>query len=214
MMYLDLINGVLKRLRESTVTTSPENDYSVLVGELVNDAKKQIELRHEWTALRTTLTFNTVVGTSEYTLTNAYQNAIFKQAMNNTTNNYLTQRDLTYFNNNTVLANAAIGSPSDFMFHGTSADGYLKVQLNPVPAVIQAMRFDMIIPQVDLSADTDFITIPANPVLQLAFGMALRERGETGGMSAAEQFKVADSSLGDAIAIDQNRYQNETYYAV
>lgn len=214
MMYLDLINGVLKRLRESTVTTSPENDYSVLVGELVNDAKKQIELRHEWTALRTTLTFNTVVGTSEYTLTNAYQNAIFKQAMNNTTNNYLTQRDLTYFNNNTVLANAATGSPSDFMFHGTSADGYLKVQLNPVPAVIQAMRFDMIIPQVDLSADTDFITIPANPVLQLAFGMALRERGETGGMSAAEQFKVADSSLGDAIAIDQNRYQNETYYAV
>ena len=43
MMYLDLVNGVLKRLRESTVTTAPENDYSVLVGELVNDAKKQIE---------------------------------------------------------------------------------------------------------------------------------------------------------------------------
>tara|TARA_Y100000817_G_scaffold129080_1_gene101258 strand:- start:127 stop:771 length:645 start_codon:yes stop_codon:yes gene_type:complete len=214
MMYLDLVNGVLKRLRESTVTTAPENDYSVLVGELVNDAKKQIELRHEWTALRTTLTFNTVVGTSEYTLTNAFQNAIFKQAMNNTINNYITQRDLTYFNNNTVLATAATGSPSNFMFNGTSADGYLKVQLNPVPAAIEAIRFDMIVPQVDLSADTDMLTIPSNPVLQLAFGMALRERGETGGMSAAEQFKVADSALSDAIAIDQNRYQNETYYAV
>ena len=80
MTYLELINGVLKRLRESTVTTAPENDYSVLIGELVNDAKKQIELRHEWTALRTTLTFNTVPSTSQYTLTNAYQNAIFKQA--------------------------------------------------------------------------------------------------------------------------------------
>ena len=33
-------------------------------------------------------------------------------------------------------------------------------------------------------------------------------------MSAAEQFQVADSALSDAIAIDQNRYQNETYYAV
>ena len=214
MMYLDLVNGVLKRLRESTVTTAPENDYSVLIGELVNDAKKQIELRHEWTALRTTLTFNTVVSTSQYTLTNAYQNAIFKQAMNDSTNNYINQRDLTYFNNNTVLATAPSGSPTDFMFEGTSSDGYLKVKLNPVPDAIQAIRFDMIIPQVDLSADADILSIPSNPVLQLAFGMALRERGETGGMSAAEQFQVADSALSDAIAIDQNRYQNETYYAV
>ena len=48
--------------------------------------------------------------------------------------------------------------------------------------------------------------------MQMAFGMALRERGETGGQSAAEQFGVANAALNDAIAIDANRYQDEMYY--
>ena len=64
MTYLDLINGVLRRLREDTVTTANETDYSQLVGEFVNDAKKQVELAHKWSALRTTVTLSTNVGTT------------------------------------------------------------------------------------------------------------------------------------------------------
>ena len=44
--------------------------------------------------------------------------------------------------------------------------------------------------------------------------MALRERGETGGQSAAEQFAVAQTALADAISIDANRYPEETTYMV
>jgi len=48
----------------------------------------------------------------------------------------------------------------------------------------------------------------------MAYAMALRERGETGGQSAAEQFAIASSALSDAIAVDANRYPLETTYMV
>ena len=117
MTYLDLINGVLRRLRENTVTTANETDYSQLVGELVNDAKKQVELAHKWSALRSTVTFATNIGTTNYTLTGAKQNAVLEQGLNDTTNQYLTLRPKHFFNDNTVLNTPADGSVTDFMFN-------------------------------------------------------------------------------------------------
>jgi len=49
-------------------------------------------------------------------------------------------------------------------------------------------------------------------VLQLALAMALRERGETGGQSAAEQFAIADATLSDAVAFDANKYAEDTTF--
>ena len=73
----------------------------------------------------------------------------------------------------------------------------------------------MVIPQATLDADATFLKIPSNPVVQLGYAMALRERGETGGQSAAEQFGVASIALSDAIQLDANKYQNElTFVAV
>ena len=42
--------------------------------------------------------------------------------------------------------------------------------------------------------------------------MALRERGETGGQSAAEQFAIADAVLSDAVAFDANKYEEDTLF--
>lgn len=212
MTYLELINGVLRRLRETTVTTANENDYSALVGAFVNDAKKQVELSHRWTALRSVITFPTVSGTTNYSLTGAKQNAVLEQAMNDTANQYLTQRPKRYFNEKTILNTAAEGSVTDFMFDGTDASNDLQIKVYPTPNVIETLRFDMVIPQADLSNDATELAVPSNPVLQMAFGMALRERGETGGQSAAEQFGVANAALNDAIALDANRYEDELVY--
>lgn len=212
MTYLELINGVLRRLRETTVTTANENDYSALVGEFVNDAKKQVELSHKWTALRSVITFPTVSGTTNYSLTGAQQNAVLEQAMNDTANQYLTERPKRYFNEKTILNTAAEGSVTDFMFDGTDASNDLQIKVYPTPNVIETLRFDMVVPQADLSNDATELAVPSNPVLQMAFGMALRERGETGGQSAAEQFGVANAALNDAIALDANRYEDELVY--
>ncbi len=43
MTYLELVNDVLLRLREQTVTTVNLTTYSQLIGKFVNDSKRQIE---------------------------------------------------------------------------------------------------------------------------------------------------------------------------
>ena len=41
MTYLQLVNAVMRRLREEEITTVDESDYAKLIGDFVNDAKLQ-----------------------------------------------------------------------------------------------------------------------------------------------------------------------------
>ena len=75
MTYLNLVNNVLRRLREEEVSSVSENTYSKLAGDFVNDAKKLVEDSWDWSALRTTLTVTTSAGTFNYVLTGS-QNKI------------------------------------------------------------------------------------------------------------------------------------------
>lgn len=214
MTYLDLINNVLRRLREDTVDTANSTDYSHLIGDLVNDAKKIVENSFDWTALRDAIVVSTSSSTSEYSLTGSGDQAVIKDVMNTTSQKFMYQRSKSYFNN--VYYNTAVvsGSPDYYTFVGTDANKDLKVKLYPEPNAIYALRFDVVVPQADLSSDSDALSIPSNPVMQLAFAMALRERGETGGQSAVEQFAVASTALSDAIAFDANRYPEELTFQV
>ena len=69
MTYLQVVNSVLRRLREDTVSSVTENDYSTLIGDLVNTVKSEIEDAWKWNVLRNTITVNTVDGTYRYILT-------------------------------------------------------------------------------------------------------------------------------------------------
>ena len=62
MNYLAAINSVLVRLRERTVESINENDYSSLIGTLINDSIQEVEQAWDWSALRQTLTVNTTNG--------------------------------------------------------------------------------------------------------------------------------------------------------
>ena len=42
--YLDLVNDVLVRLREAQVSSVSQNGYSSLIGALINDAKREINV--------------------------------------------------------------------------------------------------------------------------------------------------------------------------
>ena len=43
MTYLDLVNNVLRRMREEEVSSVSESTYSKMAGDFVNDAKKLVE---------------------------------------------------------------------------------------------------------------------------------------------------------------------------
>jgi len=214
MTYLNLINNVLRRLREDVVTTVNETDYSALIGDLVNDAKKIVENSYDWTALRETITVSTVDGTDTYSLTGSGDLAVVKDVLNTTSQKFMHLRSKEYFNNVNYNTSPQSGSPDYFTFIGTDSNRDLQVQVYPKPDAVYSLRFDVVKPQADLADDSDVLSVPTNPVVQLAYAMALRERGETGGQSAAEQFAVAATSLSDAVAFDANRYPSELTFQV
>lgn len=64
--YLQLVNDVLVRLRESPVSTVTQTSYSTLIGALVNDAKREVEDAWQWSQLLDYLTFSTITGITSY----------------------------------------------------------------------------------------------------------------------------------------------------
>ena len=87
MSYLDIVNNILKRLRERTVATVNESSYSSLIAVLVNDAKETVENAFQWSGLRTTLTATTTSDVFNYEL-NGSLNAVTVLDVINVTDNF------------------------------------------------------------------------------------------------------------------------------
>jgi hypothetical protein len=64
--YLQLVNDVLVRVREPTVSTVTQTAYSTLIGALVNDAKREVEDAWQWSQLLDYLSFSCVNGVTVY----------------------------------------------------------------------------------------------------------------------------------------------------
>ena len=214
MTYLEAINSVLRRLREDEVSNALESSYSALIGYFVNDAKRTVENSWNWSALRETTVIPTVSGTAEYSITGSGQEAVIKSVVNDTSNRFMGLQTSSYFNNVYYNQDVTSGSPVAYIVSGVDSNDDLKIKVYPQPDGIYSLRFDLAKPQGLVTADATKIKVPYNPVVQMAFAMALRERGETGGQSAVEQFAVASTALSDAIAIDANRFPDETTFMV
>jgi len=214
MTYLELVNDVLVRLRESTVSTVGETTYSSLIGKFVNDAKRQIEDSYNWNCLAQTITVTTTSGTSSYALTGAGQKFRVNDALNTTSLIGLRNIEFVDMNRKLNLGAPSQSIPSEFCFSGVDASGDTKVDLFPVPSGAFTLLFDLTIPQAALSADGTSVKVLDYLVTQSAYARALIERGEDGGTNSAEAYALFRGMLSDAIAMESTRYPEDNFVAV
>ena len=214
MTYLDLVNNVLRRLREDEVTTVSSNTYSKMSGDFVNDAKKLVEAAWDWSALRTTLTVTTSADVFNYVLTGSQNKIKILNALNDTSNLTMEYQTQVYFDDKYLLNTPASGAPQYYTFNGVNASGDTQIDVYPKPDGVYTLRFNCTLRNDDLTADTDNMLIPAQPVIHMAIALLARERGETGGTSAPEYFGIADKYLSDAIALDAQKHPEETIFYV
>ena len=212
MTYLQLVNSVLRRLREDEVTSVSQNSYSKLIGEFVNDSKRTVEDAYDWTALRDTLTVSTDATAFNYTLVGSGNRMKILDVANDTSNFFLQYRTSHWMNNAFLINDAPTGTPQFYSFNGVDANGDNGVDLYPRPDGVYQVRFNAVLRTDDFTVDTDNMLIPSSPVVQLATALGARERGETGGTSAAELFALADRTLADAIAFDAAQHPEETIW--
>lgn len=215
MTYLQLINDVLVRLRETEVASSTETDYSKLIGKFVNDAKRQIEDAYGWNVLGQTITITTTPGTYVYSMTGAGQKFQVMDALNTTANVGLQNISFVQMNRFQNLVPAISGIPEYYAFDGVDGNGDTKVVLYARPDNVYTLPFALTVPQATLSADNTLVLVPDVLVVQNAYARALVERGEDGGLNSSEAYQLYRSMLADYIALEGTRYpENQEFVAI
>ena len=214
MTYLELVNDVLVRLRESTVTTVGETTYSSLIGKFVNDAKRQIEDTYTWNVLNQTVTVTTAANTSSYSLTGTGQKFRIAEALNTTNYIVLSNIAVSDMNRKLNFGTPVQGVPTEYCFNGSDGNGDTKVDLYPVPNGVYTLKFDVTIPQANLTADGTSVKVLDYLVAQSAYARALIERGEDGGTNSAEAYALFRGMLSDAIAMESTRYPEDNFVAI
>lgn len=209
MTYLQIVNKVLKRLREREVSSVDQTTYSAMVGEFVNDAKAEIEDAWDWSANRSIISVDTVASTSTVTLTGFGLKGKILSAYNDTSNNPLRQRSQNWFDKQNYRSNVAEGSPTWFTFRGSDGTD-AKVELLSTPDGVYTLKFNTSCPQDELTSDSTSLEIPWRPVVLLAVAMLSDEKGESGTTNSLRLEKIAMKSLSDHIAYDASLHPLET----
>lgn len=215
MTYLQLINDVLIRLRETQVSTSTETSYSTLIGKFVNDAKRQIEDAYGWNVLGQTVTVTTTPGTYIYSLTGAGQKFQVMDVINTTANVGMQNISFVEMNRFQNFVPAISGIPEYYAFDGVDSSGDTKVVLYARPDNVYNIPFSLTVPQAPLSSDNTLVMVPDVLVVQNAYARALVERGEDGGLNSSEAYNLYKSMLADYIALEGTRYpENQEFIAI
>jgi hypothetical protein len=210
MTYLEIVNKVLRLLREtSTVSINNVDDIVVqLVADHVNDAKRTVEDSHNWNMLRydwnvfvaQNASYAVLAGAGKY----AKVDYIYEQDGQELKES--TNRQMAKWSSQSGLSGASwyyavngLGGPNNDV----------QLRLYPPAKEDTNILVSGYKAQADLSLDSDNMLVPHQPVIYLALALAARERGEVGGQTAAEIFGMASQYLKDAIANDVALNQSE-----
>ena len=223
MTYRELINSVLRRLRETTISSNwsgsiieatAVNDYQKLIGDLVNEAKREVEDAWNWSILRASPTITTVADTQAYTLTGTNERSRILMAQEQSNGTVLQEMSDPYLQFTKYPASSVQKTiPHYYSVTGISS-GLVQVEFDPVPDAAYNITFRVVNPQDDFTSAATELKVPHMPVILGAWAMAISERGEDGGSMSDMVFGQYQNALADAIQIDAGRTVGEVdFYA-
>jgi hypothetical protein len=216
MTYLQMVNAVLRRLREKEVTTVQglpnQNTYARLIGDFINEAKTEVENAWDWSALRTTMTVTTQDDIFNYILVGSGNRFEVLNVINDSDDRFMEYRPGTWFDKVYLMEDIVKGAPAYYNFNGVDPNGDTQVDLYPKPDGAYTLRFNVIKRTPELTADTDKALVPSRPIILLAYAMAIEERGEDGGNSSMYAYQMSRSAMADEIALDAARHPENTLW--
>lgn len=211
MTFGELINKVLRALREDTITTSFAEAYPTLVAQIVNEVKEDIEDLGAWYALRTTVNTSTAADTATIDLTSSTtersyllqsQNRGMAFVVESGRETQLRLVDKPELDAITALAGTNVSHTLPLYVAFSRATGGLTAHFWPVPDVVYDVRFVFVVPQEDMTATTDTITIPGGPIWREAIVRCMEERGEEFSGSLESVRARANRALTSAMLMD------------
>jgi len=207
MTHLEILNNVLRRLREDEAVSITDSDYTQMVSDFVNDAMDMVQAVHNWHSLFTEVDITTVASTQEYTLTGLGQMGQVYYAYNDTSNTPLKEVKLSTMMLQTDMGSgSATGSPTTYAYKALSAGDEPTVLFWPIPGAVETLTFHVKQHQAAITDGATEVLVPEQPVIQLALAMAKEERGEDGSGGSGNAMQKARAVLGDYVALDRERH--------
>jgi hypothetical protein len=230
MTYVELVNEVLTRLREDTVTSVTENDYSALIGKFVNDAKRVVEDAWSWSQLIRTASIAYTQGATTFYDLEDYEPdpddgqfneraRIYRDPQSGRpvvyvstddkerevsivpTTHYKARRLADANNSSQGTVQSIIVSTNPSAASGKSK---LRFYLDQIPDANETLLIYLVNPQNALSSNAEVLIAPSDPVVQLAYLYCLYERGEELGEMLNLTASKAEMALADAIMHDSS----------
>ncbi len=216
------MNRVLRKLGEPEINGSHGllvDDYEILVGDIINDVKDEVENAFQWRALRQIVTVNiaadaisaNIVEADEQTrlIRNYQQNRVgYLPLVFDITNtddpDPLREMDLSeLLYRDAIDPDERTEWPSFFALDNSSGDG-LDLYIWPRPNGQRTIQLSLTIPQTRLEpADLDqVIKVPVRPIYVGAVWHAMEERGEELGTRGFFNEARFNEALSTAIARD------------
>jgi hypothetical protein len=180
---------------------------STLIGKFVNDAKRECADAYDWDAFTTSVTITTAASQyTGYSLTGAGTRFKVINVIDITKYGALTPTTVNEIERRVfITASPQSSDPSEYAFKGVDSNGDSQAMLWPIPIGVNSIRFSLLVPEDDMSSNTDTTKLPKEPIVLGALARALVDRGEDGGLSSSEAYALAKKSLGDVIAIELAR---------
>lgn len=229
---LQIVNKILRRLRETTVASVSSTSYAQLIALFINEAKEMTEDAWFWTVNETAIDTSVLAdGTLTYDLTSTtdrsflmrYHNENVPMAFDTTSGEERQLFDVSLKERNRIRETwngdpDASAAPQVFAI-STDADGrgYTLSLVYPSNTA-RTWRTYWYIPQAELALDgTDddtVILLPERPVYLTALSLAMNERGEEMGEPGQMVQAQAKDALAAAMELDmqvnKKSYENIT----
>ena len=207
MTYIQLVNAVLRKLREREVSAVSLTPYSRMIGDYVNEAKEIVEKAYQWKRLRENISFATVSDQQDYALNVRDRARLYRDPMGTAMvlditsgGVWLSEDTLESLNESALYDNQDNQAPSVYAEVPT-ADG-LTLSLYPKPDGVYTVKARVYNPQGELVADDDALSVPSEPVWRRAVALALTERGAGAGDDPAVADAAASKALIEAVSAE------------
>lgn len=209
MTFIQLINKILVRLRQDTISSLSDSG-ATLAGHFVNQAKEEIEDIGPWKALRSLVTIATVQGTEEYLITGTNERSYPLQecgqieVFETTTNSLRRQLQVIPYE---ALVTLHESDPSqqqalaEYVAFNKTATG-LYARFYPIPESVRNYKVRVVIPQAELTVVSTVLTIPSRPVWLLAAAYMVQERGEELSGEPGQLMSQARVAIDNAMLTD------------